>query len=97
MLLLIDASVPVQNIDLGCAEWLHEHEVPFSLVFTKIDKRKKRVPSPPENIANFEVKKPSLISCRTTVIGEGQLAVGFHPILLVSPILNCMALRSNMS
>ena len=55
MLLLIDASVPTQNIDLGCAQWLFEHDVPFSLIFTKIDKRKKKCASPQENIANYEV------------------------------------------
>lgn len=55
VLLLVDASVPTQNIDLGCARWLFEHEIPFSLIFTKIDKRKKKCPSPQENILNFEV------------------------------------------
>ena len=55
MLLLVDASVPTQNIDLGCAEWLAQNQVPFTLVFTKMDKRKKRCPSPEENIEAFEV------------------------------------------
>lgn len=55
MLLLIDSSVPAQSIDLGCAEWLWQHHVPFSLVFTKADKRKKRCPSAEENIKSFEV------------------------------------------
>jgi GTP-binding protein EngB required for normal cell division len=55
VLLLVDASVPTQNVDLGCAEWLHKHEVPYSLVFTKADKRKKKCPLPAQNIATFEV------------------------------------------
>ena len=29
-------------------------QVPFSLVFTKTDKKKKRTPGPPENIAAFK-------------------------------------------
>jgi len=29
-------------------------QVPFALVYTKMDKRKKRVPGPDENIAAFE-------------------------------------------
>lgn len=56
MLLLVDASIPPRNIDLGCADWLFRHEVPFSLVFTKLDKRKKQCPPPEENIAAFEVR-----------------------------------------
>ena len=55
VLLLVDGSVPTQNVDLGCAEWLAQHEVPFTLVFTKTDKRKKKCPSPTENIQSFEV------------------------------------------
>lgn len=31
-------------------------QVPFCLVFTKMDKRKKRCPSPAENIAAFQVR-----------------------------------------
>ena len=65
VLLLIDASVPTQNIDLGCAQWLYEHQVPFSLVFTKIDKQKKKTPSPEQNIANFEVSFPILLNLQS--------------------------------
>lgn len=34
----------------------HVAQVPFCLVFTKMDKRKKRCPSPAENIAAFQVR-----------------------------------------
>ncbi|KAK9792467.1 hypothetical protein WJX73_008261 [Symbiochloris irregularis] len=54
VLLLVDASVPVQDLDLQCASWLADSQVPFSLVFTKTDKRKKKCPSPAENMAAFQ-------------------------------------------
>ncbi|CAL8464270.1 g3805 [Coccomyxa elongata] len=54
VLLLVDASVPVQQADLECASWLADAQVPFSLVFTKTDKRKKKCPSPRENIQAFQ-------------------------------------------
>ncbi|EIE18621.1 P-loop containing nucleoside triphosphate hydrolase protein [Coccomyxa subellipsoidea C-169] len=54
VLLLVDASVPVQQADLECASWLADAQVPFSLVFTKTDKRKKKCPSPRENMQTFQ-------------------------------------------
>ena len=36
--LLIDGRIPPQEIDLEFAEWLGIHEIPFGLVFTKVDK-----------------------------------------------------------
>ncbi len=39
-------------------------QVPFSLVFTKTDKRKKKCPSPRENMQTFQVRPCSLpVSC----------------------------------
>ncbi|MFA7686757.1 MAG: ribosome biogenesis GTP-binding protein YihA/YsxC [Moheibacter sp.] len=35
---LIDCRIPPQKIDLEFMEWLGENQVPFSMVFTKIDK-----------------------------------------------------------
>jgi GTP-binding protein len=35
---LIDSSLPPQDNDLEFLEWLVDHEVPFALVFTKVDK-----------------------------------------------------------
>lgn len=40
--LLVDASVPPQQIDFECAVWLAEANVPFTVVFTKADKARKR-------------------------------------------------------
>lgn len=55
VLLLIDASVPPQKIDLDCANWLGRNNIPMTLVFTKCDKMKggKRT-RPDENIKNFQ-------------------------------------------
>lgn len=35
---LIDCRIPPQKIDLEFMEWLGEKQIPFSMVFTKIDK-----------------------------------------------------------
>lgn len=35
---LIDCRIPPQKIDLEFMEWLGESQIPFSIVFTKIDK-----------------------------------------------------------
>ena len=36
---LIDSRLPPQEIDLRFVHWLGAHEVPFALVFTKVDKQ----------------------------------------------------------
>ena len=41
VLLLVDSSIPPTQLDLTCADWLAASQVPFTLVFTKLDKRKK--------------------------------------------------------
>lgn len=45
----------IQEADIECASWLADAQVPFSLVFTKTDKRKKGVPKPQENMDAFQV------------------------------------------
>jgi len=42
VLLLVDASVPPQRVDLEYAAWLAGSGVPFAVVFTKMDKRPKK-------------------------------------------------------
>ncbi|KAJ6732686.1 MSS1/TRME-RELATED GTP-BINDING PROTEIN [Salix koriyanagi] len=54
VLLLIDASVPPQKIDLDCANWLGRNNIPMTLVFTKCDKMKGKRTRPDENIKNFQ-------------------------------------------
>lgn len=52
--LLVDATIPPMDIDINCASWFGESEMPFTIVYTKLDKRKKGCPPPEENIAAFE-------------------------------------------
>ena len=40
--ILIDASIPPQQIDVDFINWLGEYGIPFHLVFTKIDKKSKK-------------------------------------------------------
>ena len=56
MLLLVDASIPPQQVDLDSAAWLCGENIPVTVVFTKCDKRKKasKAPPPAANIAAFE-------------------------------------------
>lgn len=56
VLLLIDASIPPLELDVACANWLGEAGVAYTLVYTKLDKRKKGVPNAEENIAAFEAQ-----------------------------------------
>ncbi|XP_059457923.1 GTP-binding protein At2g22870 [Corylus avellana] len=55
VLLLIDASVPPQKIDLDCANWLGRNNIPMTFVFTKCDKMKaSKGKRPDENIRDFQ-------------------------------------------
>lgn len=53
VLLLVDGSIPTQAVDVECAVWLAEADVPFCVVFTKVDKRKKKGPSCADNMDAF--------------------------------------------
>lgn len=52
--LLVDSSIPPQTADLEYATWLGSKGVPFSIVFTKADKRKKRSSSKSQNMTGFK-------------------------------------------
>jgi len=54
VLLLVDGSLPPQQVDLDCAAWLAECEVPFAIVFTKADAAKKGAPTPAQNVRAFK-------------------------------------------
>lgn len=54
VLLLVDASVPPQKIDLDCANWLGRSKIPMTFVFTKCDKMKGGKTKPDENIREFQ-------------------------------------------
>lgn len=51
LFLLIDSRLAPQKIDLEFMEWLGENEVPFSIVFTKLDKLGKNAGK--ANVANY--------------------------------------------
>ncbi|KAF6137414.1 hypothetical protein GIB67_036451 [Kingdonia uniflora] len=60
VLLLIDASIPPQKIDLDCANWLGRNNISMTFVFTKCDKSKGgKEHRPDKNIQEFE----KLIKC----------------------------------
>eukprot|EP00955_Chlamydomonas_euryale_P105668 365657-Chlamydomonas_euryale.AAC.1 len=41
--MLVDSTVPPQLVDVEYAAWLADNGVPFTIVFTKTDKRRKGV------------------------------------------------------
>ena len=53
---LIDSRIPPQPIDLEFIDFLGEHQIPFSIVFTKVDKNK----SDKKTMENIEVFKVEL-------------------------------------
>lgn len=50
--LLIDARIPPQKIDLEFINWLGENDIPFVIVFTKMDVSRKN--ETPKNIDAFK-------------------------------------------
>ena len=55
--LLADVSVPPQDADVEAAVWMAERNVPFSIVLTKADKRKKAAKAPPPEANAAELKR----------------------------------------
>ncbi|XP_024371218.1 uncharacterized protein [Physcomitrium patens] len=56
VLLLVDASIEPQQIDLDCVDWLGRNKIPVTIVFTKCDRKKKKKNGgrkPQENIEDF--------------------------------------------
>lgn len=54
VLLLIDASIPPMKKDKEYADWLIQHNVPFTIVFTKCDRNKPDMPTVEENQYELE-------------------------------------------
>ncbi|KAI8477370.1 MAG: P-loop containing nucleoside triphosphate hydrolase protein [Monoraphidium minutum] len=83
VLLLVDASIPPQPVDLDYAAYLASAGVPFSLVFTKADKRKKGGPGCAANVAAFKrallegrglpLLPPSVVTSAAEGAGKGEL------------------------
>lgn len=55
--LLADVSVPPQDADVEAAVWMAERGVPFSVVLTKADKRKKAAKAPPPEANAAELRR----------------------------------------
>ncbi|MED6211205.1 hypothetical protein PIB30_071482 [Stylosanthes scabra] len=82
VLLLIDASVPPQKIDLDCANWLGRNNIPITFVFTKCDKMKvAKGKRPDENIKdfqeiirqNYKIHPPWIMTSSVTGTGRDEL------------------------
>ncbi|XP_061358649.1 GTP-binding protein At2g22870 [Gastrolobium bilobum] len=82
ILLLIDASVPPQKIDLDCANWLGRNNIPITFVFTKCDKMKvAKGKRPDENIRdfqelirqNYKQHPPWIMTSSVTGLGRDEL------------------------
>ncbi|GLI58595.1 hypothetical protein VaNZ11_000323 [Volvox africanus] len=81
--LLVDASIPPQKVDLEYANWLTDNEVPFTLVFTKADKRRKGVPSSARDSHVTSFKRsllkdlaflpPTILTSAAKGLGRGEL------------------------
>ncbi|XP_008237568.1 PREDICTED: GTP-binding protein At2g22870 [Prunus mume] len=82
VLLLVDASVPPQKIDLDCANWLGRNNIPMTFVFTKCDKMKAgKGKRPDENLRDFQqfirenyrVQPPWIMTSSVTGFGRDEL------------------------
>ena len=85
VLLLVDGTLPPQAVDLEVASWLGDHDVPFSVVFTKVDKRKKVRPgervNPAANAklflgalaADWAELPPCVLTSSSTGVGRAPL------------------------
>lgn len=76
---LIDSRIPPQKIDLEFMEWLGESQIPFSIVFTKIDKissaalQKSLLAYQKEMLKIWESMPPYFITSSTGKIGRAEL------------------------
>jgi len=52
MMVLLDSRIPQQKVDLDFMNWLGEHQIPFVMVFTKIDKLSNKKFN--DNIASYK-------------------------------------------
>ncbi|XP_008790252.2 GTP-binding protein At2g22870 [Phoenix dactylifera] len=85
VMLLIDASIPPQQIDLDCANWLGRNNIGMTFVFTKCDKMKGgKGTRPEENIKQFQdliseyYKEPPPWIMTSSVTGLGRDELLLH-------------------
>lgn len=75
---LVDGTIGPQKLDLDFSNWLGENAIPFALVFTKTDRRKKAVPNPVEAYltemrAFWETLPPYYVTSAQTSLGKQEL------------------------
>ena len=76
---LIDSRLPPQEMDLKFIHWLGTHEVPFALVFTKVDKQaaqhtRNAIDRFKQAMArSTEAEPPVFATSTTTKTGRGEL------------------------
>lgn len=76
---LIDCRIPPQKIDLEFMEWLGENQIPFSIVFTKIDKisstamQKALMAYKKEMLKTWESMPQTFITSATGKTGRAEL------------------------
>ncbi len=88
---LIDAAVPPQKIDLEFTNKLGEDQIPFAIIFTKADRRKKPIA---ENIElykkelaeNWETLPPIFVSSAENRQGKEEI-LEYLDVILSSPSL----------
>ena len=87
-MLLIDSTIKPQVLDLECLEFLGENDIPVTIVFTKVDKKRKikagKRARPEENVEAFcrevseywEEMPPMIFTSSKT--GDGKQSVLNH-------------------
>ncbi|GJP47863.1 hypothetical protein CLOM_g7041 [Closterium sp. NIES-68] len=87
VLLLVDATIPPQAIDVECADWLGRNKIPLTVVFTKCDRRKKAKKNGRPPAVNAALFRAELAECyaelppwvmTSAVTGEGKDALLSH-------------------
>jgi len=79
LFVLIDSRIPPQKIDLAFIDWVGERRVPFSIIFTKVDKQNEKKTR--KSIRAFETAMretwaelpPMLISSSVTRTGREEI------------------------
>ncbi|CAI5469465.1 unnamed protein product [Closterium sp. Yama58-4] len=87
VLLLVDATIPPQAIDVECADWLGRNKIPLTVVFTKCDRQKKARRNGRPPAVNAALFRAELAECyaelppwvmTSAVTGEGKDALLAH-------------------
>lgn len=76
---LIDSRLPPQSIDIEFLRWLEEQNIPFSLIFTKTDKRAAgkgsvTLKTLTEAMGQWRAERPKAFSC-SSKSGEGRAEI----------------------